>query len=122
MIRRPPRSTLFPYTTLFRSHDQEKIERVEHPAEETGGDGRVLIAGGSAGRCHCASKTAGAVTVMRTVTPGRWENENKWAREGRTSTKKLARDYVVSRGRSHPPAVHLIRTCSRTVEGAPHRR
>src|SRR5687768_17791368 len=23
MIRRPPRSTLFPYTTLFRSHRQE---------------------------------------------------------------------------------------------------
>src|SRR3712207_9563752 len=23
MIRRPPRSTLFPYTTLFRSHDAE---------------------------------------------------------------------------------------------------
>src|SRR5438132_8118958 len=23
MIRRPPRSTLFPYTTLFRSHDVE---------------------------------------------------------------------------------------------------
>src|SRR5690554_7136924 len=23
MIRRPPRSTLFPYTTLFRSHSQE---------------------------------------------------------------------------------------------------
>src|SRR5260370_35965945 len=25
MIRRPPRSTLFPYTTLFRSHDWEKF-------------------------------------------------------------------------------------------------
>src|SRR3712207_8024493 len=24
MIRRPPRSTLFPYTTLFRSQDSEK--------------------------------------------------------------------------------------------------
>src|SRR5260221_10908340 len=24
MIRRPPRSTLFPYTTLFRSHDEGK--------------------------------------------------------------------------------------------------
>src|SRR2546427_4870132 len=24
MIRRPPRSTLFPYTTLFRSHDREE--------------------------------------------------------------------------------------------------
>src|SRR3712207_7548318 len=23
MIRRPPRSTLFPYTTLFRSHDEQ---------------------------------------------------------------------------------------------------
>src|SRR2546430_12384240 len=25
MIRRPPRSTLFPYTTLFRSHRDRKI-------------------------------------------------------------------------------------------------
>src|SRR5260221_6456805 len=24
MIRRPPRSTLFPYTTLFRSHDRRR--------------------------------------------------------------------------------------------------
>src|SRR3989449_4318449 len=28
MIRRPPRSTLFPYTTLFRSH----VERARHNA------------------------------------------------------------------------------------------
>src|SRR5256885_13164222 len=26
MIRRPPRSTLFPYTTLFRSHRDERNE------------------------------------------------------------------------------------------------
>src|SRR2546429_4917024 len=25
MIRRPPRSTLFPYTTLFRSHDDQVV-------------------------------------------------------------------------------------------------
>src|SRR5258707_7130475 len=25
MIRRPPRSTLFPYTTLFRSHEQATV-------------------------------------------------------------------------------------------------
>src|SRR5687768_17721038 len=25
MIRRPPRSTLFPYTTLFRSHDTQAV-------------------------------------------------------------------------------------------------
>src|SRR3712207_7607212 len=29
MIRRPPRSTLFPYTTLFRSH--EKLTGTAHP-------------------------------------------------------------------------------------------
>src|SRR3712207_7111179 len=28
MIRRPPRSTLFPYTTLFRSRDQQRVVRV----------------------------------------------------------------------------------------------
>src|SRR5690348_18389350 len=28
MIRRPPRSTLFPYTTLFRSIAQENLRRV----------------------------------------------------------------------------------------------
>src|SRR5579885_2219986 len=32
MIRRPPRSTLFPYTTLFRSEAVETLERAEVPA------------------------------------------------------------------------------------------
>src|SRR2546422_6373391 len=36
MIRRPPRSTLFPYTTLFRS------ERVVHTLETRGGPGALL--------------------------------------------------------------------------------
>src|ERR1035438_4299521 len=30
MIRRPPRSTLFPYTTLFRSHSREFALDVSH--------------------------------------------------------------------------------------------
>src|SRR3712207_8744421 len=39
MIRRPPRSTLFPYTTLFRSQDQGQPGRVDdvlHPAGDVG--------------------------------------------------------------------------------------
>src|SRR5690349_23095092 len=28
MIRRPPRSTLFPYTTLFRSHQPQRVVEV----------------------------------------------------------------------------------------------
>src|SRR5258708_27826626 len=35
MIRRPPRSTLFPYTTLFRSHEhrEARLELVPDPVE-----------------------------------------------------------------------------------------
>src|SRR5258708_27567297 len=43
MIRRPPRSTLFPYTTLFRSNPGESdilVERQNNPSNqrEWGGD------------------------------------------------------------------------------------
>src|SRR5690242_16390605 len=36
MLRRPPRSTLFPYTTLFRSFFQESVERTAIPGVSTG--------------------------------------------------------------------------------------
>src|SRR3712207_8664344 len=32
MIRRPPRSTLFPYTTLFRSPGKQRIDDADEPA------------------------------------------------------------------------------------------
>src|SRR5258707_6461724 len=46
MIRRPPRSTLFPYTTLFRSNDPLLLGGVLRSADEgygavLGGDGDV---------------------------------------------------------------------------------
>src|SRR5256885_15098309 len=57
MIRRPPRSTLFPYTTLFRSGDVEALlaprkpvfEPAEHPAMHPGRCARVLLDGQSIG-------------------------------------------------------------------------
>src|SRR3712207_8182001 len=44
MIRRPPRSTLFPYTTLFRSDGREvrRHERRVRPVEQAGGEAVVL--------------------------------------------------------------------------------
>src|SRR5256885_5033415 len=36
MIRRPPRSTLFPYTTLFRSPGVPESERMRHAHVEAG--------------------------------------------------------------------------------------
>src|SRR3712207_7806709 len=41
MIRRPPRSTLFPYTTLFRSGESAEDrgdEDAAHPADQHGGE------------------------------------------------------------------------------------
>src|SRR3989442_6175639 len=35
MIRRPPRSTLFPYTTLFRSHDVAAHGRPREPGRHS---------------------------------------------------------------------------------------
>src|SRR5438034_7754312 len=32
--RRPPRSTLFPYTTLFRSHNASEVPTAVHPAAQ----------------------------------------------------------------------------------------
>src|SRR2546427_1925185 len=51
MIRRPPRSTLFPYTTLFRSvahHARagQRFEQVENPF--------AFAKGVHDGRAHCA--------------------------------------------------------------------
>src|SRR3712207_8333548 len=56
MVRRPPRSTLFPYTTLFRSHaargegerdgrEREEGEKRQRPRPRTRAfDARVLVA------------------------------------------------------------------------------
>src|SRR3712207_7836824 len=57
MIRRPPRSTLFPYTTLFRSHRQHPPRRDLHRQTVLAGfrDGsarprRVQVVRNAAGR------------------------------------------------------------------------
>src|SRR5437773_9716639 len=44
VIRRPPRSTLFPYTTLFRSLDIAPDGGAGDPAAEAGEDQRALAA------------------------------------------------------------------------------
>src|SRR2546422_5023834 len=43
MIRRPPRSTLFPYTTLFRSSRWSGSRKRKRPGKEERGGGRVKV-------------------------------------------------------------------------------
>src|SRR5256885_11516527 len=45
MIRRPPRSTLFPYTTLFRSGADADITKLPIPIHSEGDAGRYLGSG-----------------------------------------------------------------------------
>src|SRR2546427_2188794 len=47
MIRRPPRSTLFPYTTLFRSvvHDDDLVDEVARHLTDDAADRRLLVQG-----------------------------------------------------------------------------
>src|SRR2546430_9353831 len=50
MIRRPPRSTLFPYTTLFRSHNLDVIKSADWLIDlgpEGGDQGGKIIATGT---------------------------------------------------------------------------
>src|SRR2546425_1559783 len=54
MIRRPPRSTLFPYTTLFRSAISE-VEGLARLHVVSVGVGR---SGGASGREHALTETA----------------------------------------------------------------
>src|SRR5688572_31097088 len=55
MLRRPPRSTLFPYTTLFRSSDQSRLETGRRSGAAARIRGRVSLvdAGGLMIRIHC---------------------------------------------------------------------
>src|SRR3712207_7066577 len=51
MIRRPPRSTLFPYTTLFRSRGAAAVERQAGHARRAGGaEARAAAPARPAGR------------------------------------------------------------------------
>src|SRR3712207_8665209 len=50
MIRRPPRSTLFPYTTLFRSVRRAALPPPQRARLERHGEGRRRGPGGPRGR------------------------------------------------------------------------
>src|SRR3712207_8126160 len=88
MIRRPPRSTLFPYTTLFRSARFRRAERDGEAARRVRGQpGR---APGARGRFARPGATAGA--------PGGGLRAARRARRSEEHTSELqSRQYLVCR-------------------------
>src|SRR2546428_2856532 len=56
MIRRPPRSTLFPYTTLFRSHQAPPGPRLAEVAARASAGPSSSSCGGRTRGCPCRSE------------------------------------------------------------------
>src|SRR5690348_17970820 len=62
MIRRPPRSTLFPYTTLFRSRGAARRRRV---VRALGGRRRAAAAGGAGARADAGGQPRARAAAPR---------------------------------------------------------
>src|SRR3712207_8128918 len=76
MIRRPPRSTLFPYTTLFRSDSADAKDEVDLPLGEildglVGGDAVLVEPAGFLSRLEHHHLVAQGGELMRAGEPDR---------------------------------------------------
>src|SRR5258708_10942296 len=80
MIRRPPRSTLFPYTTLFRSYDQGRT----NPEEDCG-----------SGRPHLQSTRLRGQLTERPDGSNRFEEG--WNRSEEHTSELQSPDHLVCR-------------------------
>src|SRR3712207_8553884 len=86
MIRRPPRSTLFPYTTLFRSHQPSARARAAS-ASLRGADMRRPSGYWCAGVQYTAASPPGSASTTR-PTPSRSEEH---------TSELQSRQYLVCR-------------------------
>src|SRR2546422_8303495 len=73
MIRRPPRSTLFPYTTLFRSHGG--VEQIARRGGVTRGESGAKAAHHGADACAVDAVDLGPLTSLRRALQNRLRSE-----------------------------------------------
>src|SRR2546427_2931951 len=103
MIRRPPRSTLFPYTTLFRSHyDLEAAVLEREDRGHAGLDRRALVVGGDQdrdGRERVALHEALEVLVLGQprLLPDLRDREHEQQRVERVEPEKVREDDEIRR-------------------------
>src|SRR4029434_1443859 len=98
MIRRPPRSTLFPYTTLFRSGNQRLVcvcVCVLEPGDECGGEG-------SRSEEHTSELQSHLNLVCRLLL------------EKKTGSSRIARSATASHAQPHS---RVTITCVRAARG-----
>src|SRR3712207_912938 len=102
MIRRPPRSTLFPYTTLFRSLRRSELAPKEQEVVDAFVEARLLTSGKSEG----GGEEDAVVEVAHEALLRQWEPLRQAIEEARSSLRmrseleRLATDWEQAR-RTH---------------------
>src|SRR3712207_8779405 len=96
MIRRPPRSTLFPYTTLFRSVPQPVP--TPHPT-------RQATSSGISSGIFTVERTSTVVTSAKVPRPHIWPT-----RSGEHTSELQSRQYLVCRLLLEKKKKHVIFT------------
>src|SRR2546429_2924063 len=90
MIRRPPRSTLFPYTTLFRS--QQRVEGIQHQEEEQ--DGEVAPVDDGAHAAYSASACGERPRTSRAMSRLGWCAPTSTARDRKSTRLNSSHGYI----------------------------
>src|SRR3712207_7721903 len=91
MIRRPPRSTLFPYTTLFRSQVGVEVEALAGlVVGGVGGAVGVALHGGGEGGCRSEEHTSELQSRQYLVCRLLLEKKKKYTTNSLISTMTLA--------------------------------
>src|SRR5260370_42604551 len=103
MIRRPPRSTLFPYTTLFRSSHRQGREAMPSRGEPAGGDPDILF-----------TALSSLVEVVKTLTPS---DGRVYAHLGHEAVAGAERGESGGLGRGSEVVIELVSTASPPFEG-----
>src|SRR5438309_4521870 len=89
MIRRPPISTLFPYTTLFRSGSLLAVDRIDLSVRE--GELRSIIGPNGAGKTRSEEHTSELQSQFHLVCRLLLEKKKKIGTEGTTGVIPLSR-------------------------------
>src|SRR3712207_7393749 len=97
MIRRPPRSTLFPYTTLFRSGALQAARRTGRAAAASGAAENTAVP--QSAQAHSGHSPPSSVCPS---THGGWTNSRSPSQDGQTRSEEhtselQSRQYLVCR-------------------------
>src|SRR3712207_6922928 len=93
MIRRPPRSTLFPYTTLFRSLRRSELAPKEQEVVDAFVEARLLTSGKSEG----ADEEDAVVEVAHEALLRQWAPLRQAIRSEEHTSELQSRQYIVCR-------------------------